>query len=1082
MDLVEEDPSSVTCATADWTLLYEDLEKLFDDNVEVERKKCQLYKERIILPSDASAQEAQTQQRKDCEGLNMSYRIAENIEDQHRILSSKAMDDTETPFLVKSFLELLEQEVEALKTRNKVLEGSLKNIQAQVEIESAASLKYDRRATPASSRLNAGRIHSKGWFDQCENFALIVAQDMKDQSDILEAHQVPLLATLPTAEVIVQNVSSHKEPIYNNDERAPIPSSFIKPSTPLFRRSVDNLALGDKATIVQQGDVIREWNVHLDEKVKIEVCTEDLCQILQQHIEVYQSLMEKHMMLCQHISQMRAQGTNAEISTNQDTLLQREWGTMEKTLKYREPCPETLKHMAGTCLKSQKRQLEMKVKAQAVIAAREKSRDKVQILESVICQVNDRDSTVWNTKWEAFRKRLDALENEIQVEQQRRKLVDKDSVSKEAQPLTNQPDNQSKTYQLRSRVDALEKRERLLIGQLQVALETVGWKEKQMRLQTELFETRIPNEELQVAEERHDTDQKDWNQAEIALKRARRSIGKLQMKPEALRSEQDVAEAGYGDALEENLLLREKEKKLKLLREAMIKVRQVFLKAENCRACKTASAHYAMNRDLFARKRKEMKRREYKEKKLKEKKTRLHSQVTMLQMKLDHQKKKRDQQQRRKKRIAAQGTIDKKMSALESDFQALKYEVAPLKRLLHDKTTSEARVVEDQEELLQILQAQNLALRVASAHESTCKAGTKLTCEQCKVFHLVNILMLCLTEKQVDAPELEHYNMQFSNMEQMENYKAQLRRLRQRLVQHGMSFKSSVNDYDSNCTTVRCPNSRLQCEEQHYVVGHELEEKSLSRSNEMQNKEYIMVVKDARLLELELENESLRHKYTRLQRKNRCGACFASQRSFGDQRDSKDAPKKYRRAKGVGSKDERSPWSAHERLELEDVATKVRKVIERLHAENKKLKKAAADQASVSPERVDSMRQKLRVQNNTRELEAQLQQLRHESSELRIDKHKLQQQLCAKTPLPSLPKSENSLELQLKEKDRQLLQSEQELAELRNQVLQLKLQVARNASADDDASIKHKQQQRLNELQRRRTSNTNTAQAVRGGN
>lgn len=458
----------------------------------------------------------------------------------------------------------------------------------------------------------------------------------------------------------------------------------------------------------------------------------------------------------------------------------------------------------------------------------------------------------------------------------------------------------------------------------------------------------------------------------------------------------------------------------------------------------------------------------------------------------------------------------------------MKEEVERLKRLLKDKVVSEARAVEELEKKIKLLQAQNLALREAATHAAPAPPTTadekstreKLDGER-KLQRRVDILMLRLKEKQADVTskdsELERCNERISKMEselqsqqarfekerltqasavptvaampikqqleelerqnaflqetlalkrkeweesfttQMEKYEAQLQRLRRRLVQHGISsHDDDSNDDDTGDTKGQGPNSRLQREEQRFLVGQEVREELLALGDELRSKEQEMVVKDTKLLELELEVESLRLEYKRLQRKNQ---------HSGGSTGNDDTPKQRRAAKGGRG----SSWATQERLELEEVIENMKKVIEKLRAENEKLKKAAAKQALVSPERVDAMRRKLKEQKEARErLEAQLEKLQHENGELK-DKLKLQQKLRAKTASSSSTKNEsNALELQVQEKDRQLLKGEQELAELRHQVLQLELQLERSANDandEEDEQIKHEQEERIKDLQ-----------------
>ncbi|KAF1776956.1 hypothetical protein GQ600_20104 [Phytophthora cactorum] len=948
-------------------------------------------------------------------------------------------------------------------------------------------------------------------------------------------------------------------------------------------------------------------------------------------------------------------------------------------------------------LKNQRLELDMEKKAQELTVVREKSSDKVQILENAIGQVKERDWTARNTKWEAFRKRLDALEDEIQAEQKRRKQLEKDLEDKQAQlpllDLKQQRGNQSEVGRLKSRVDALETRERLLMGQLEAASKATGSKEKEIRLQAELSETKTLNEDLmrqleaiqarvsellrlngdleaekrelrckyedleldlqyartgsegggrrhdnqrdvdhgsshsplmrqkvglyekdqaelqqaaqvtiaslkqlveekntlineyqrklavvrassaqdkaqgrlettqlnkklyeenqrmigqlkeamgtissmersgkskqalQAAQERHDHVLQEWKQAEIALEGAKQSIRELQMEREVLRNERDLAEARAGEALEEIVLLKEKvaecekhsqklerqvafikrdaakkEEKLKALRDAIIKLKEEFLKAEDRHAIEIVKAQHAMNQDLSARKRKEKERREEEEDEWREEKTRLQSQVQMLQEKLALLKKRQDHQTRRKKKVENEEKEEKDATS-EVDVQ------------------SSGRAGEEDQDPA----GQNLALREASTHAPAAptevvdaKAKREQLESERKLQRRVDILMLRLKEKQTDVAskdsELERCNERILKLEselqsqqarsekerlahtttaqpvvvsssvkqqleelerqnlflqetlalkrkewedsftaQMEKYEAQLQRLRRRLVQHGIPSTDDDVDDDTG------PNSRLQREEQRFLVDQEVREELLALGDELRSKEQDMVAKDTKLLELELEVESLRLEYTRLQRKNQHGS---------DGLHASDDTSKQRRGAKGGAGGRGSSWATQERLELEEVIENMKKVIEKLRAENEKLKRAAAKQALISPERVEAMRRKLKEQKGVRErLEAQLEKLQLESGELKKDKLKLQQKLRAKAAFSSSKSESNALELQLKEKDRLLLQSEKELAELRHRVLQLELQVERDAHVEDDGQVQHEQEERIKELE-----------------
>ncbi|CAI5746256.1 unnamed protein product [Peronospora destructor] len=522
---------------------------------------------------------------------------------------------------------------------------------------------------------------------------------------------------------------------------------------------------------------------------------------------------------------------------------------------------------------------------------------------------------------------------------------------------------------------------------------------------------------LQAAKECRDHAVQEWKQAKVALNSARQSIREFQSKQKVLQNERDLAEARAMEALEENVLMREKEEKLKLMCEAIIKLKEEFLKLEDLHAVEFAKAQEVMNQDICARK--ESEGREDDEKKWQEEKIRLHSQVQILQKKLVLLEL-QNQQQRTKRNAEKEAAKDKK-SALETDLQALRDEVERVKRLLKDQVVSETRAVDKLEEKIRALQAENVALRVASTHIQgalTDIAGAKEKCEQVKnerkLQRRVDILTLHLKEKQTIVAnkdkdhtrcrkrilnleselqfeqarhEKEHLTqnasapaansvfakqkveeLEFPNAflretlalsckewgkpfsAKMTSNEAQLQHLRWRLVQNGISLNSSAPDHDMNDTIGHGSNSQIQREEQHFLVGQEVQEESLAHSNELRNKKQHVMAKNIRLLELELENENLRLEYVRLRRKTRCGSG-----------DLKDAHKQLSGAKGIGNGGRRSLWAAHEWLELEDVVKKMKALIKELRAENKKLKKAAAKQASVSLERRDSMRRKLMI-------------------------------------------------------------------------------------------------------------------------
>lgn len=975
-----------------------------------------------------------------------------------------------------------------------------------------------------------------------------------------------------------------------------------------------------------------------------------------------------------------------------------------------------------THLKYQQLELDAEKKAQELFSTREKSRNEVQLLKNTIEEVKERDWIVRNTKWEAFRKRLDALEDELQTEQQRRKQLEKDLEDKQVQlPLSDfrpQQGNQGEVGRLKSQIDALTTRESLLMGQLEAVTKATGSEDKEGRAMAELKETKALNEDLmrqleasqarisqllelngdleaekralrckyedlelemqyaridvvgrqreqldkqgdvdegsimaplmrqkvgmyekdqaelqqaaqvtiaslkqlveekntlideyqrklavvrassaqdkaqerlettqlnrklyednqrmigqlkeamgtissmersgkskqalQAAQERHDQVLQEWKQSEIALEDAKQVIRELRMERQVLQNERDLAEARAGEALEEIVLLKEKvaecekhsqkldnqvtfakrdmakkEEKLKALRNAIIKLKEEFLKAEDRHAIEIVKAQHSINNELSARKRKEKERREEEEGEWKEEKTRLQSQVHMLQEKLAYLKKTQGQQVRRNKQIQYEEKEEKeeKNDFSEAQNQTLKEEIGRLQRLVKEKAVHEARTVDELERKNKVLHAQNLALREASTHVSAATTEVEDASEnrgriesERKLQRQVGVLMQRLKKKQADLTsknsELEccldriskletdiqtqqaknekerlataanapsvgasSIKQQLEEMErqnaflhetlalkrreweklstiQMEKHETQLQRLRRRLTRHGITSTDVDMEASNDFANEHGMSLQFRQEEQQYLVEQDIREELLALGDELRSKEQDMVSKDTRLLDLELEVESLRLEHKRLQRKLEHG------HSGSDV-----TPKKLR---GAGGR--KSSWVTQERLELEEVIKTMKKVIEKLRTENEKLIKAAAKQAQVSPERVELMRRKLKEQKDAREqLEAQLKNLQMESGELKKDKLKLQQKLRAKAAFFSSSKSETSaLELQLKNKDRQLLASEQELTDLRQQILQLNMQAERHDNAEDDARAERNEEERIKALE-----------------
>jgi chromosome segregation ATPase len=588
---------------------------------------------------------------------------------------------------------------------------------------------------------------------------------------------------------------------------------------------------------------------------------------------------------------------------------------------------------------------------------------------------------------------------------------------------------------------------------------------------------------LKAAQDRHEYVLQEWKRVEIELETAKSKLRELEMEIQSITNERDIAEARAGEALEEIVLNHEKlkalekdkkgaedqllfvkremtkrEEKMQLLRDAIIKLKEEFLKAEDRHAIELAKAQNVVQSTKQSKSETERARDQWSEEK-----DQLEAQVQMLQEKLALTRKgeekakseiaklvRRQKSVKTRKEDSAPSGGDDEIEPKRSSSE-LEVEINRLKAALKDKVVGEARLVEELEKKIKVLQAQNLALRESSSaapstmtfggEDTAADKGTSrsLVREQWegekRLQRRVDVVTMRLKEKQIsleksekecerlrekwnesesklremqraassardaiqgsaDAPagsnvvasrgrglaspdvdELARQNAFLQEtlvrkrkewdstyQEQMEKYEEQLRRLRARLARRTQGDKEHL--------------SNLEREERDFVAMHDVRDELMALGDELREKERLIVDKDTRLMDLELELESVRAEYQRLHRK----ATLA--KPSNETLLSTTATTGTRRIKST----------AQERLELEEVIENMKKVIEKLRSENEKLRKAAA--AVLSPDKVEAMRRKLREARDARQsLQVEVEQLRVENSELKKDKLRLQQRV-----------------------------------------------------------------------------------------
>lgn len=605
-----------------------------------------------------------------------------------------------------------------------------------------------------------------------------------------------------------------------------------------------------------------------------------------------------------------------------------------------------------------------------------------------------------------------------------------------------------------------------MIQQLKEAMDTIHHLER----------TGKDKKAVQAAQERHEHALKEWKQVEIALEKAKQTIDELRMEIEVLVNERNIAEARAGEALEEIGLAKDRianheahqkqletqlvtvkrdmakrDEKMQLLRDAIIKLKEEFLKAEDRHAVEIAKAQHAVHVVKSKQQRQDRDDDKSKEEAIEQ----LASQIQMLQQKMALMKKqdvKRKQElQALKLKSSTSGDNDR---GSKPPPDVLEEEIERLKRLLQEKVVHEARAIEELEKKLKIVEAQNAAFREASTsapaapadHDTTAAGNLSKSRAQWelekKLQRRVDILTLRLKDRQteldnstadlektkerlakvldertqqqradqarplavntnagvipnnvkqqLDALERQNQMLQETLVlkrkewedlytDQMEKYEKQLKRVRLRLTQHGIPVRDLDEQYDE---------ADLQQEEQRFLVSEEVQDELIVLGDELHKYEQMIIAKDTKLMETQLELESVRMEYNRLQRKQLHPPLQQQQEQ---QRGHIAASARNTAAKTAGIRS-----SATERLELEQVISNMKKVIDKLRVENEHLKKH-----TVSPGKMDMLRRKLKEMKDIHDpLVQEVEQLRVETSALKKDKLRLQQKLRAMTHRP----------------------------------------------------------------------------------
>ncbi|OWZ05652.1 Centrosome-associated protein [Phytophthora megakarya] len=134
------------CSRADCTSLREELELLRGDLLEIEGENEQLHEQLATLQTEATTRDVRTQRtllEKDSEIIHLKETVTSlSTQLQQQLEKVQPHEPVKTPEEPKT--KPLEQENDVLKAKIAILEGRLKELQAQVEREATAGLKAQR--------------------------------------------------------------------------------------------------------------------------------------------------------------------------------------------------------------------------------------------------------------------------------------------------------------------------------------------------------------------------------------------------------------------------------------------------------------------------------------------------------------------------------------------------------------------------------------------------------------------------------------------------------------------------------------------------------------------------------------------------------------------------------------------------------------------------------------------------------------------------------------------------------------------------------------------------------------------------
>lgn len=607
---------------------------------------------------------------------------------------------------------------------------------------------------------------------------------------------------------------------------------------------------------------------------------------------------------------------------------------------------------------------------------------------------------------------------------------------------------------------------------------------------------------LQAAIERHQNALKQWKRAEMQVSVLRQQLEECEMKKDLIQNEKENAEKQAEEVLEElsvvcnELKVRDqrekdaamelknakrdgadKDAKLKRLRDAITQLKEEFLKAEERHAI-------AISKAQTGTKNAESELKHQQKAKFMRQNEQLRQRVQHLEAQI------REKESTQKK---SDSQIQSSRSA-DRDKAALQKEIARLSNLVKDKSLGESKIVQDLEMQVSVLKAQNLALKQASEgvtrnREEERKVNKRLTMALARL-QTKNAEVL-QTERRIGEleEELAEWRQKFETVSNaMENKESQIQRMtshegdhEQYLERHSQFLTEKLllerKDWEERYTTQTKQHqehiSRLhqrltQCSEAYtekgagdtmrdkiheasqgkgiwtrqeaeYIILVEFEDELKELRHNVYEKEQETMHKDTKLLEYELEIESLHVEVSRLKQRN---TATQPQNRVNSSEISGSLTTSHKHI----------PLRTQERLEFENIIENMRRLIAKLRAENEKLEKEAQKGRQVG-----------KLQRKSRILESKIEQLTQEKQSTQIRLEGLMNEN------EELVRKANHFESQRRRevKENKLQQSN---AALKEEIEQLRQQL-RDKSADlhdahnQDAQLRQRLEDEIVELQ-----------------